>query len=118
MDRARSKQLLKEDVKVQTSIDSEESDDGDEEWTPSFVVRKRNSIPSKWKKALRLAMKHQRGVDRQLYRGLEFYQFLQSLNWPSLHAVLAYNYFSERQPPSILTEDDLSSISGRYGFPN
>ncbi|GMN23049.1 hypothetical protein TIFTF001_040389 [Ficus carica] len=79
MDRARGKQPLEEDVKVQTSIDSDESDAGDDEWTSILRRSKAEYDSLQKKKGAETSEKHQRGADWQLCRGLEFYQFLQSL---------------------------------------
>lgn len=49
MDRARGKQPLEEDVEVQTSIDSDESDAGDDEWT-SILRRSKAEYDSLQKK--------------------------------------------------------------------
>ncbi|GMN47318.1 hypothetical protein TIFTF001_016502 [Ficus carica] len=118
MDKASGKQPIEDDLVDWTSSDSDENDTDDEEGA-SVIRRLKDEYESlQMRKGTEISNEASERSRPTTVSGAGVLSIppIARLNKPP--RLLSVEMFLTSNPPSILTDEDLSAIRGRYGFPN
>ncbi|GMN64740.1 hypothetical protein TIFTF001_033803 [Ficus carica] len=119
MDKARGKQPNEDEFIDWTSSDFDESDSNDEEWASVLHLSKVEYESLQMRKGAETSNEASERSRSATMAGAGILSIppIARLNKPP-HRLSVESFLRTSNPPSILTDEDLSSIRGRYGFPN